>query len=51
MDNARWGNALVAMNAVNHPDHASCGINTAPFSFHGGGSCDLFHTIVNVCLG
>ena len=39
------------MNAVNQPDHTSCGINTAPFSFHGGVSCDLFHTIVNVSLG
>ena len=43
MDNARRGNALAAMNANNPNDHTSCGINTAPFSFHGGDSCGGAH--------
>ena len=43
MDNARRGNALAAMNANSPHDHTSCGINTAPFSFHGGDSCGGAH--------
>ena len=39
------------MNANNQPDRTMCEINSAPFFFHGRGSCDLFHTIADVCLG